>query len=986
MGSLKPPDPFDPIEHADSAVKAFDLYVRQWKLWYRAECMGHIKDDASDATKKLHMANFFRASIARSPRLLEDITHEFGGDESEFEKATFEGMTSKLRERYKPTQNQVLLHFQFHSLTQETDETIDTFINRVKEHAARCNFKCDSGTCDVMQTLIRDRIIMGTNNKSIRDDALEKEHKLSELEKQARKIEATVTAAHQISSTPPTTGVSCLTIDNTPKPDHNSIHAHPTADINFVRRQPRRNPQGTTPNRRRYDPTANEGQRANCLGCGHNNCNRNANCPARGQICDACGIRGHFKRCCLKTRKQQSSTAANAVNTIAYQYMPPQDPNHMQPAALTQPPSLPDPAYPQNSRVYATTSTKTRSNVTSKHAVLEINNHIITAMIDSGAEVNIILKDSVPENVTITPTAIMLTPYGSKPIKPLGQFLADTTWGKQRVPTTWIVLDNDYLQGKAENILSCHTAEQLEILKIQQTPIYSVQSLIKPDDNKSTDQILEQFSPVFHGLGKLQAAPVKLYLKAEFKPVIQPPRPIPYHLQEPFEKCIQAMLKDGVIEEHTGPVTWISNPVLVPKPDGSLRITVDLRQVNKAIENTHLPIPRVEDILPMFAGKQIFTKLDLRTAYHQLELSAESRPLTVFRAGDKLMRYKRLTMGSLPASGELNSRLRPMLANIADAEIIHDDIVIASETRETHNKTLSQVLQVLCDAGLTLNKTKCIIASDSIPFWGLIITKEGRKPDPEKCAALQQASPPSSKDELISFLCMVRANADFIPDLAAMTANLRNLTKKHAKFHWTDLHSQEFNNIKQAFNQSVLLRHYDATKSTFLFVDAHITGLSAILAQGSSVDKAKAIALASRATSPTEAKYAQLELEALAIDFGLRRFHHYLVGGPITTVITDHQPLEAIWKSERKTSLRLERIQIRHQHINYVVKWHKGSENPADYLSRHAIPLQQLPSRIVEEAKIYEKLIYTLHTTHIQRPSHHSKSLKHNYRINCSCA
>eukprot|EP00794_Sanderia_malayensis_P006734 gene6734-7492_t len=446
---------------------------------------------------------FFRASVARSSRLLEDITHEFGGDECEFEQATFEDMTSKLRERYKPTQNQVLLHFQFHSLTQETDETIDTFINGVKEHAGRCNFKCNSGNCDVIQTLIRDRIIMGTNNKSIRDDASEKEHKLPELEKQARKIEATVTAAQQISSTPPT-GVSCITMDNTPNPNHSAIHTHPSAEINLIRRHPRRSPQSTTPQHHRNDQNANEGQRTNCLGCGRNNCNRNANCPARGQICDACGIKGHFKRCCLKTRSRPSPKAANAISTNNYEYMPSQDPYHMPPITPTQPPLLSDPRHPQNSRIYATASTESHNNATAKHATIEVSNHTITAMIDSGAEVNIILKDSVPKDVTIIPTAIMLTPYGSKPITPLGQFRADTTWGKQRVPTTWIVLDNDYLQGKAENILSCHTAEQLGILNIQLTPIYRVQTLLKPEENQSTELILQQFSPVFQGLGKLK--------------------------------------------------------------------------------------------------------------------------------------------------------------------------------------------------------------------------------------------------------------------------------------------------------------------------------------------------------------------------------------------------------------------------------------------------------------------------------------------------
>ena len=172
---------------------------------------------------------------------------------------------------------------------------------------------------------------------------------------------------------------------------------------------------------------------------------------------------------------------------------------------------------------------------------------------------------------------------------------------------------------------------------------------------------------------------------------------------------------------------------------------------------------------------------------------------------------------------------------------------------------------------------------------------------------------------------MVRANADFIPNLAHMTANMRELTKKDVKFMWTEIHNNEFNNVKKAFNNSVLLRHYDITKTTFVIVDAHISGLSAVLAQGETMDSAKPVALASRSTTPVEQKYDQLSLEALAIDFGLRRFNHYLVGAPKIIVITDHKPLEAIWKRLRpwQVPFRIERIQLRHQHINYEIIWDK---------------------------------------------------------------
>ena len=145
------------------------------------------------------------------------------------------------------------------------------------------------------------------------------------------------------------------------------------------------------------------------------------------------------------------------------------------------------------------------------------------------------------------------------------------------------------------------------------------------------------------------------------------------------------MEADDVIEPHHGPVTWLFNPVLVPKADGSIKVTVDLRNLNKALQDTHLPIPRVDDILPMFTGKSIFRKLDLKTAFHQLELSEDSRILTVFRAGDRLMRYKRLTMGTL-LSGELNSRFRSLIANIPNAAVIQDDVVLATADKETHKR------------------------------------------------------------------------------------------------------------------------------------------------------------------------------------------------------------------------------------------------------------------------------------------------------------
>lgn len=120
------------------------------------------------------------------------------------------------------------------------------------------------------------------------------------------------------------------------------------------------------------------------------------------------------------------------------------------------------------------------------------------------------------------------------------------------------------------------------------------------------------------------------------------------------------------------------------------------------------------------------------------------------------------------------------------------------------------------------------------------------------------------------------------------------------------------------------------------------------------------VAIASRATTEIEARYPQLDLEALAIDFGLRRFRQYLLGNPTINVHTDHKPLVAVFKNSRHGSVRTERIKLRHQDITFIVQHIPGEQNPADFCSRHPTPLYHLPNHIQQETNECEKLIYNL--------------------------
>ena len=121
------------------------------------------------------------------------------------------------------------------------------------------------------------------------------------------------------------------------------------------------------------------------------------------------------------------------------------------------------------------------------------------------------------------------------------------------------------------------------------------------------------------------------------------------------------------------------NIIPVAEPPRRIPITLDANNVNKALLSSNFPIPRQEDIKAKLSGKTLFSKLDLNSAFWQLEIDPEARHVTVFHAGGKLYRYKRLVMGLKPSQGELNSALQPLFSQLSDVHVIHDDIVVATE-------------------------------------------------------------------------------------------------------------------------------------------------------------------------------------------------------------------------------------------------------------------------------------------------------------------
>ena len=560
-----------------------------------------------------------------------------------------------------------------------------------------------------------------------------------------------------------------------------------------------------------------------------------------------------------------------------------------------------------------------------------VNNTLDKVLADTGAKVNVcgsvqakkwgLLEKLVPSDVKIQP-------YKSAPIPVYGTARCAVSFGRSIIPVEWHVIS-----GSCEPILAGTAARQLGIIQFNSTPdmfepIHMISEHADSDLKTDLQDTMLEYPENFKGFKKLKGHQVKLHVDPSVKPKVTPERSTPYHLQDRVDDLLASMLKDGIIEEVPSNVAspWISMSTIAPKSNGDIRMTLDARNVNKALLSSNLPIPRQEDIRAKLSGAKVFSKLDFKNAFWQLELHPDSRYLTVFYCNGKLYRYTRLTMGLKPAQGELNAALAPIFSHIQYVHLINDNSIIATPTKSEHKKAFHEVMKAIALVDLTLNADKCVLGADEIHFWGLLINGEGVRPDPAKVEALDYITPPENKQELISFLCMMQANAEFISNFSQKSAPLRALTRGNARFAWTDEHNACFNYLLDQFRQSVLLRYFDPAKRTFIIVDAHKTGLGATLAQGDDIKSLKPVAFASRTTQPHEIHYPQLDLEATAVSYGLTRFRNYLVGSPeIVVVITDHKPLCSIFNGTRHGSIRTERIKLLHQDIPYCVEYCRGN-------------------------------------------------------------
>lgn len=279
-------------------------------------------------------------------------------------------------------------------------------------------------------------------------------------------------------------------------------------------------------------------------------------------------------------------------------------------------------------------------------------------------------------------------------------------------------------------------------------------------------------------------APVHLYIDENVQPVKNLYCRIPVAMRDKVIQKLQWMLEMKIIEKVNEPASWISPMVVVPKGNDDVRICIDMRQANKAIQRVNHVMPCLETLRDKLCGCKVFSKLDITLAYHHITLHKDSRHVTTFMSPLGLLRYTRLVFGINCAPEIFQKIMDEIFADFPQLVIYLDDILLATPDKASHDKILTKLMERLKELNFKLNESKCQFKADKVDFMGFAVTSRGLEMSQKKIEAVTNCKAPTNITELRSFLGLTNFISHFIEDYATKTFPLRKLLKN--PFVWTE--------------------------------------------------------------------------------------------------------------------------------------------------------------------------------------------------------
>nr|MDZ8003588.1 RNase H-like domain-containing protein [Nostoc sp. DedSLP05] len=451
------------------------------------------------------------------------------------------------------------------------------------------------------------------------------------------------------------------------------------------------------------------------------------------------------------------------------------------------------------------------------------------------------------------------------------------------------------------------------------------------EQKKEIDEIICHYHDIFQELPGNPPPSRNMEHIIELEPGKGPTIVRPYrygHKQKTeIERLTQELLDSGAIIPSKSP--YAAPVILCRKKDGSFRMCVDYRALNKITLKNKYPIPRMDDIIDELHGAKYFTKIDLRSGYHQIPIRAQDTEKTAFRTHQGLYEFKVMPFGLTNAPATFQANMNHVFAKFLRkfVMVFFDDILIYSRTWEEHLDHIQQVLEVLRSNQFYAKLSKCSFGKETLEYLGHIIGREGLRIDSSKVQAIIDWPIPKNVSKLRGFLGMTGYCRQFIKGYATIAGPLTDLTKK-GNFSWNEKAGHSFEELKKCISTAPVLALPDFSQPFIVECDASGTGIGATLLQGK-----HPIAYESRKLNLRERAKSTYDKEMLAILHALAKWRQYLLGTKFI-VKTDHHSLK-YFLTQQNLSEEQQRWVSKIQDYDFEIAYTKGKDNViADALSR----------------------------------------------------
>ncbi|KAI3724555.1 hypothetical protein L2E82_36336 [Cichorium intybus] len=436
--------------------------------------------------------------------------------------------------------------------------------------------------------------------------------------------------------------------------------------------------------------------------------------------------------------------------------------------------------------------------------------------------------------------------------------------------------------------------------------------------------IVRDFPDIFpddvSGLPPVRELEFRIDLVPEAAPIAKSPyRLAPTEMQE-LASQLQELTDKGFIRPSTSP--WGAPVLFIKKKDGSFRMCIDYRELNKLTIKNRYPLPRIDDLFDQLQGASCFSKIDHRSGYHQLRVWEEDIPKTAFRTRYGHYEFTVMPFGLTNAPAAFMDLMNRVFKPYLDRFVIVfiDDILIYSKSKADHERHLRLTLQTLQGNQLYAKFSKCEFWLNEVQFLGHIVSDKGILVDPAKVEAVNNWKAPRTPKEIRSFLGLAGYYRRFISNFSKIALPLTFFTCKGTPFDWGPKQEDAFQTLKQRLCDAPILTLPEGSEDFVVYCDASNLGLGCVLMQ-----RGKVITYASRQLKIHERNYTTHDLELGAVVFALKIWRHYLYGTKCV-IFTDHKSLQHILNQKELNMRQTRWVELLNDY-ECEIRYHPGKAN-----------------------------------------------------------